>query len=91
MNVSKQNELRARQNDVLIQEQANEVLAKQKDLEVQMCMKDNELALKRKIMQNTLRMQEMEIEILLGPPHKTGIFKISAFRPTEKRDIKPYN
>lgn len=63
LNVSKQNELRARQNDVLIQEQANEVLAKQKDLEVQMCMKDNELALKRKIMQNTLRMQEMEIEI----------------------------
>ena len=62
-NVTKQNELRARQNDILIQEQGNEVKRKQKDLEVQMCMKDNEVALQEKVMENNIRMKEMEIEI----------------------------
>ena len=61
--VTKQNELRARTNDVEIQESANKVLMKQKDLEVQMCTKDNEVALQEKVMSNILRMKEMDIEI----------------------------
>lgn len=63
LNIGKQNELRAAQNDVLIQEQANEVRRKQKDLEVTMSMKDNEVAMQEKIMQNTLRVKEMDIEL----------------------------
>ena len=62
-NVTKQNELRAAQNDILIQEQANEVKRRQKDLEVQMCMKDNQVALQQKILENSIRIKEMEIEI----------------------------
>lgn len=62
-NVTKQNELRARQNDILIQEQANEVIRKQKDLEVQMCLKDNEVALQQKLLENRIRLAEMDIEI----------------------------
>ena len=62
-NVTKQNELRARQNDILIREQANEVTRKQKDLEVQMCLKDNEVALQQKLLENKIRVAEMDIEI----------------------------
>jgi len=62
-NVHKQNELRARQNDVLIQEQQSEVQRKQKDLEVKMAEKDNEVSLKRKQLEIDIRLKEMDIEI----------------------------
>lgn len=62
-NVTKQNELRARQSDILIQEQNNEVMRKQKDLEVQMAMKDNQVKLQKKQMDNQVRIKEMEIAI----------------------------
>ena len=62
-NVTKQNELRAQQAMILIQEQANEVQRKQKDLEVQMAMKDNEVALQKKQLENSIRIKEMDIEI----------------------------
>ncbi len=62
-NVTKQNELRARQNDVLIQEENNKVLNKQKDLEVQMAAKDMEVQLKKKQLENDIRLKEMEISI----------------------------
>lgn len=62
-NVNKQNELRARQNDILIQEQSNEVMRRTKDLEVQMAQKDNEVALEKKKLENEIRLKEMEIEI----------------------------
>lgn len=63
-NVTKQNELRMRQNDVLIQEQISEVQRKQKDLEVQMALKDNEVALQKKQLDNSIRLKDMEISIL---------------------------
>jgi hypothetical protein len=62
-NVTKQNELRARQNDIAIQAQANKVQMKQKDLEVEMSVKDNEVALQKKTLENSIRLKEMEIEI----------------------------
>jgi len=62
-NANKQNELRATQNDVQIQEQINEVQRKQKDLQVQMAQKDNEVALAKKSLENAIRLKEMEIEI----------------------------
>jgi len=62
-NVTKQNELRARQQDVAIQEENNKVLNKQKDLEVQMAAKDNEVSLKKKQLENDIRIKEMEISI----------------------------
>ena len=62
-NVTKQNELRARQNDIAIQAQANKVQMKQKDLEVEMSVKDNEVALQKKQLENSIRIKEMEIEI----------------------------
>lgn len=63
MRVTKENELKARQSDILIQEQANEVKRKEKDLDVQMSMKDNEVCLRQKLLENGIRMKEMEIEI----------------------------
>jgi phage antirepressor YoqD-like protein len=81
-NVVKQNELRARQNDILIQEENNKVQMKQKELEVELAKKDNTgkvgsiyqctqshicsrfaVALTRKVLENDIRMKEMEIEI----------------------------
>ena len=61
--VQKQNELRATQNDILIQEQTNVVNRKIKDLEVEMAQKDNEVALEKKQLENAIRVKEMEIEI----------------------------
>jgi hypothetical protein len=63
-NVTKQNELRARQNDILIQEQSNEVAIQRKDLEVAMALKDNEVALQKKQLSNDIRLKEMDISIL---------------------------
>jgi hypothetical protein len=61
--VQKQNELRATQNDIAIQEQTNVVNRKIKDLEVEMAQKDNEVALEKKQLENAIRVKEMEIEI----------------------------
>lgn len=61
--VIKQNELRATQNDIAIQEQSNEVERRKKDLEVQMFTKDNEVRLEKKQLENVIRIKEMEIEI----------------------------
>lgn len=63
-NVRKQNELKARQQDIQITKQANAVAMKQKELEVEMAKKDNELALQKKLMENEIRVREMNIEIL---------------------------
>ena len=62
--VIKQNELRATQNDIAIQEQSNEVERRKKDLEVQMFTKDQEVRLEKKQLENTIRIKEMEIEIV---------------------------
>lgn len=62
--VVKQNELRATQNDIAIQEQSNEVQRRKKDLEVQMFTKDQEVRLEKKQLENTIRIKEMEIEII---------------------------
>ena len=62
--VTKQNELRARQNDIAIQTQSNKVQMKQKDLEVEMSIKDNEVALQKKLLENSIRLKEMDIEIV---------------------------
>lgn len=63
-NVTKQNILRAVQNDALIQEQSNEVMRKQKDLDIAMTVKNNEVELQKKILQNDIRVKEMEIQIM---------------------------
>lgn len=62
--VMKENELRARQNDIAIQSQSNKVQMKKKDLEVEMSVKDNEVALQKKVLENSIRMKEMDIEIV---------------------------
>ena len=62
--VMKQNELRATQSDIAIQEQSNEVKRRKKDLEVQMFTKDQEVRLEKKKLENTIRIKEMEIEII---------------------------
>lgn len=62
-NVNKQNVLRAHQNDILIQAQANEVSRKQKDLEIVMAEKDNEVIMQKKVLENNIRIKEMEIMI----------------------------
>ena len=49
--VTKQNILRAVQNDAKIQEESNKVRRKQKDLDVAMTTKNNEVELKKKILQ----------------------------------------
>ena len=64
LSVRKQNELRATQNDIAIQEQSNEVERRRKDLEVQMFTKDNEVRMEKKQLENTIRIKEMEVEIL---------------------------
>ncbi len=61
--VTKENELRARQNDIAIQTQSNKVQMKQKDLEVEMSVKDNEVVMQKKLLENNIRMKEMDIEI----------------------------
>lgn len=63
LNVNKQNELRARQNDVAIQEESNKVMMKQKDMEVEVDMKDNEVAYAKKQLEVDIRIKEMDIEI----------------------------
>lgn len=63
MSVTKQNELRAAQNDVAIQEQSAEVERKKKDLLVQMNIKDSEVRMQKKELENTIRIKEMDIEI----------------------------
>lgn len=62
--VAKQNELRATQNEIAIQEETNVVNRKIKDLEVEMAQKDNEVALEKKQLENTIRVKEYEIEIV---------------------------
>jgi regulator of protease activity HflC (stomatin/prohibitin superfamily) len=62
-NVTKQNQLRAKQNDVAIQEEANKVQMKQKDLEVEMSLKENEVDLSKKELEVDIRIKEMDIEI----------------------------
>jgi hypothetical protein len=62
-NVTKQNELRITQNDILIQEELNKVHMREKDLEVELTKKDNEILMKRKILENEIRIKEMEIGI----------------------------
>ena len=47
--VMKENELKARQNDIAIQAQSNKVQMKKKDLEVEMSVKDNEVAMQKKL------------------------------------------
>lgn len=61
--VKQNNELRAKQTDVYITEQINEVQRKQKELEVALTLRDNEIRLQRKTAENHLRIKEMEIEI----------------------------
>lgn len=63
ISVTKSNELRAVQNDVLIQEQTNEIMRRQKDLDVQMAQKENEVQLQKVLLKNEIRIKEMEIQI----------------------------
>jgi len=62
-NVEKQNELRAKQAGILIQEQVSEVKRKQKDLEIQLVVKDNEMQFEKASLGGKVRLQELEIEI----------------------------
>jgi len=62
--VTKSNQLRAVQNDVEIQEKSNEIMRKQKDLEVQMAMKEMDVKLQKVVLQNSIRIKEMDIQIL---------------------------
>ena len=62
-NVIKQNELRATQNDVLIQEQNNEVMRRKKELDVAMTTKENQVRLRKKELGNAIRIKEMDIQI----------------------------
>ena len=61
--VTKQNELRATQRDLEIQELRNDLNRRKKDLEVEMSKRDNEVILEAKQVENEMRMKEMTIEI----------------------------
>lgn len=69
-NVTKQNELRAAQNDVTIQESINAVNLKQKDLQVLMNIKDNEVLLQKQTLENQLKIRSMETEIAVNLKQK---------------------
>lgn len=62
-NVVKQNELKAKENDVLIKEKENEIRKRQKDLEVVMAQKDNEVELKRKELEVNIRLKELDLQM----------------------------
>jgi len=70
-NVMKQNELRATQTQLLIQEQVNEVKRKQKELEIQLILKDNEIEYEKSKLGGQVRLKELEIEI--NEEHKRTI------------------
>lgn len=62
--VTKSNELRSVQRDVEIQEKNNEIMRKTKDLEVTMARKEMDVKLQKAVLQNSIRIKEMEIQIL---------------------------
>jgi len=63
VNVTKQNELRAKETDVEIMKKEKAVKMEQKDIEFQYAEKENEMALKKKELDVTLRKKEVELQI----------------------------
>lgn len=62
-NVTKQNELRAKETDVEIMKKEKAVRMEQKDIEFQYVEKENEMALKKKELDVQLRMKEVDLQI----------------------------
>ena len=63
LNVTKQNELKAKEQDILIREKENEIKKKQKDLDMQMMQKDREMGMKDKELEIQLRLKELELQV----------------------------
>lgn len=61
--VIKQNELKAKEADVLIKEKENVIRQKQKDMEVEMAKKDMEVELKKKELGVVMAQKDNEIEV----------------------------
>ena len=61
--VNKQNELKAKEADILIKEKENIIMQKHKDMEVEMTKKDIEVELKKKEMNVKIAEKDNEIEI----------------------------
>lgn len=62
-NVTKQNELRAKETDVEIMKKEKAVRMEQKDIEFQYVEKENEMALRKKELDVQLRMKEVDLQI----------------------------
>jgi len=62
-NVTKQNELRAKETDVEIMKKEKAIKMEQKDIEFQYAEKENEMALKKKELDVQLRKKEVELQI----------------------------
>jgi len=62
-NVTKQNELRAKETDVEIMKKEKAIRMEQKDIEFQYAEKENEMALKKKELDVVLRQKEVELQI----------------------------
>jgi len=63
INVTKQNELRAKETDVEIMKKEKAVRMEQKDIEFQYVEKENEMALRKKELDVQLRMKEVDLQI----------------------------
>lgn len=63
IHVNKQNELKAKEADILIKEKENIIGQKHKDMEVEMAKKDIEVELKKKEMSVTIAEKDNEIEM----------------------------
>ena len=61
--MTKQNELKAKEQDILIREKENEIKKRQKDLDMQMMQKDREMGMKDKELEIQLRLKELELQV----------------------------
>lgn len=61
--VTKQNELKAKEADVLIQEKENEITKRRKDLQMEITAKDREIEMKNKELQLQMTGKDREIEM----------------------------
>lgn len=62
-NVTKQNELKAKEVDVLIQEKENDITKRRKELEMDITAKDREIEIRNKELEVQLRMRELELQV----------------------------
>lgn len=63
-NITKQNQLKAKEKDVEIMKHENIIIKEKKDLEFVTAQKDNEIALKKKELEMELRTKEVELQII---------------------------